>query len=138
LGGDGISATLQLIRLCLRMNMKILIQFISNIKDFSKKDILSHTGFGITMCENETWMENFKGKCITCVYATPHTPKKMICNHQLGATHGLGHRGSGGGLLGVETNKLFGCIYWSSFLLQKKVNNDNDGKQKIDDKDCPF
>ena len=78
---------------------------------------------------NETWMENFKGKCISCIHASPHTAKKMICKNTLGATHGLGDRGAGGGFCGVETSKLYGCVHWYPYIGKK---GDEDSNKDID------
>jgi hypothetical protein len=70
-------------------------------------------------CASALWAENFKGKCITCDWASPSPSLRgislkhqMTCGNSQAITRGLGARGWGGGEAKIQVHKLFGCIYW--------------------------
>ena len=70
------------------------------------------------------WGENFKGKCITCHYATNPTKKMMVCDNEKAICRGLRFsdcfKGSGNKLT-MGVHRLYGCVYWTE--IDEKTRN---------------
>lgn len=88
----------------------------------------------------DEWWENFRGKCITCIFAEKtNRNKEMMCMLGKAARdHGLGSR-PGGSWNGTPVSKLFGCVYWKSSRERPARPILKKNEDKKNDSDCtPF
>lgn len=64
---------------------------------------------------NQTWWDEFKGRCVACQYGH-QIDKWFMCNNEQAHERGM-HKhlvGSGGVWNGDAVHKMFGCVYFES------------------------